>query len=342
MRRANAELLDRGLSVLYLAFGMLHWKDVDGTGMVSPLLLVPVTLNSRGPKTTPELCPGEDDTVVNPSLVLRMREFGIELTPADDVAELSVEGLLQRIREAVANEDGWAVEPTVVLSTFSFHKEAMYRDLLENESTVLDHPVVRALGTKDPDSQSDQFVFEPIEAADIDRVAPPEDTPLVLDADSSQRAAIAAAIAGRSFVMDGPPGTGKSQTIANMIGALLHAGRTVLFVSEKAAALEVVRNRLADAGLENFLLELHSHKASRKEVATALADSLDNITLAPADMEALSRSSLIDRRTRLNDYAAALNEVREPLHLSLHYVRGMLAQLSALPSAPIPRHHRRT
>ena len=70
--------------------------------------------------------------------------------------------------------------------------------------------------------------------------------------------------------MDGPPGTGKSQTIANMIGALLHAGRTVLFVSEKAAALEVVRNRLAEAGLENYLLELHSHKASRKEVAAAL------------------------------------------------------------------------
>jgi len=122
---------------------------------------------------------------------------------------------------------------------------------------VLAHPVVRALATKDPGSQSGEFIFEPVEPSDIDRVAPPEDTPLVLDADSSQRAAIAAAIAGRSFVMDGPPGTGKSQTIANMIGALLHAGRTVLFVSEKAAALEVVRNRLADAGLENAVAFVH-------------------------------------------------------------------------------------
>jgi hypothetical protein len=336
MRRANAELLDRGLSVLYMAFGMLHWEDVDGTGMASPLLLVPVTLISRGPKTTPELALGQDDTVVNPSLLLRMREFGIELPNIDDVAELSVVGLLAQIREAVSTEQGWAVEPTVILSTFSFHKEAMYRDLLENEATVLAHPVVRALATKDPGSQSDEFMFEPIEPSDIDRVAPPEDTPLVLDADSSQRAAIAAATAGRSFVMDGPPGTGKSQTIANMIGALLHAGRTVLFVSEKAAALEVVRNRLADAGLENYLLELHSHKTSRKEVATALAHSLDNITVAPQGMDALSRSSLVDRRTRLNDYASAMNEVREPLHLSLHYVLGMLADLSSLPSAPMP------
>lgn len=336
MRRANAELLDRGLSVLYMAFGMLHWKDVDETDMVSPLLLVPVTLISRGPKITPELGPGGDDTVLNPTLILRMREFGIELPDVDDPAELSVVGLLAQIREVVSTEQGWAVEPTVVLSTFSFHKEAMYRDLLENEATVLAHPVVRALATRDPGSQSDEFMFEPLEPSDIDRVAPPEDTPLVLDADSSQRSAIAAAVAGRSFVMDGPPGTGKSQTIANMVGALLHAGRTVLFVSEKAAALEVVRNRLAVAGLENYLLELHSHKASRKEVATALAHALDNITVAPQGMESLSRSSLVDRRTRLNDYASAMNEEREPLHLSLHDVLGKLADLSSLPSAPMP------
>jgi hypothetical protein len=336
MRRANAELLDRGLSVLYLAFGMLHWEDVDGTGMVSPLLLVPVTLIPRGPKTTPELAAGQDDTLVNPSLILRMREFGIEFPNMDDVGEFSVTDLLSRIRDTVSSEKGWSVESTVVLSTFSFHKEAMYRDLQENEAAVLAHPVVRALATRDPGSQSGEFMFQPIEPADIDRVAPPEDTPLVLDADSSQRAAIAAAIAGRSFVMDGPPGTGKSQTIANMIGALLHAGRTVLFVSEKAAALEVVRNRLADAGLENYLLELHSHKASRKEVATALAHSLDNITVAPPGMEDLSRSSLVDRRIRLNAYASAMNEVREPLHLSLHYVLGTLAKLSSLPSAPMP------
>lgn len=336
MRRANAELLDRGLSVLYLAFGMLHWKDVDGTGMASPLLLVPVTLNSRGPKTTPELAPGQDDTVVNPSLILRMREFGIELPDIDEVPDLSVGILLESVRDAVSSEQGWVVESTVVLSTFSFHKEAMFRDLSENEPIVLDHPVVRALATKDPGGQTDEFIFEPIEPADIDSVAPLVENPLVLDADSSQRAAIAAAVAGRSFVMDGPPGTGKSQTIANMIGALLHSGRTVLFVSEKAAALEVVRNRLADAGLENYLLELHSHKASRKEVATALAHSLDNITVAPPGMEALSRSTLVDRRTRLNDYASAMNEVREPLHLSLHYVLGVLAKLSSIPSAPVP------
>lgn len=336
MRRAQAEYLDRGLSVLYLAFGMLHWTDVDGTPMASPLLLVPVTLSSRGPKECPDLRIGEDDTALNPPLVLRMREDGIELPDSDDIAEVSVSEMLNRVSESVANQPGWRVEPTVVLSTFSFHKEAMYRDLQDNQDRILAHPVVRALGTKDPTSQSDEFMFDPIAPHDVDRLAPPEETPLVLDADSSQRAVIAAAVSGRSFVMDGPPGTGKSQTIANMIGALLHAGRTVLFVSEKAAALEVVRNRLADAGLENYLLELHSHKASRKEVASALAHALENVPVAPAGMEPLTRRQLTERRARLNDYASAMNEVREPLQLSLHHVLGKLAAMHHCAAAPMP------
>ena len=336
MRRAQAEFLDRGLSVLYMAFGMLHWTDVDGTPMASPLLLVPVTLSSRGPKECPELRMDEDDIALNPPLVLRMREDGIDLPDTDDIADISVSEMMRRVSESVSAQPGWRVEPTVVLSTFSFHKEAMYRDLQENQDRILDHPVVRALGTKNPANQSDQFMFDPIAPGDVDRLAPPEETPLVLDADSSQRAAIAAAIAGRSFVMDGPPGTGKSQTIANMIGALLHAGRTVLFVSEKAAALEVVRNRLANAGLENYLLELHSHKASRKEVASALAHALENVPVAPAGMEALTRRQLTERRARLNGYAAAMNEVREPLKLSLHHVLGKLAGMHHYASAPMP------
>ncbi|WP_197379976.1 DUF3320 domain-containing protein [Mycolicibacterium mengxianglii] len=336
MRRANAEYLDRGLSVLYLAFGMLHWQEEDGTAMSSPLLLVPVHLESQGPNTTPKLQSGDDDTVLNPSLVLRLRDFGVELPVLDDIPELSMADLLREIRGAVSTKPGWRVEPSVVLSTFSFHKEAMFKDLQDNEDVIIDHPVVRALSTRNPADQTGEFIFDPVDPADIDNAAPPEHMPLVLDADSSQRAAIAAALAGRSFVMDGPPGTGKSQTIANMIGALLHAGKSVLFVSEKAAALEVVRNRLADAGLEGFLLELHSHKASRKEVASTLAHCLDNVTVAPRPIAELKRTTLLDRRLQLNSYAAAMNEVRQPLQISLHEVLGMLARLVDVPSAPVP------
>jgi AAA domain len=149
---------------------------------------------------------------------------------------------------------------------------------------IADHDAIVALATGGRAQRIERFWFDEIPDERIDTDAPPETTPLVLDADASQRACIAAAVEGRSFVMDGPPGTGKSQTIANIIGALLHAGKSVLFVSEKAAALEVVRNRLTETGLDGYLLELHSHKATRKEVAVALGQALDNLTVPPAPM----------------------------------------------------------
>ena len=339
MRKANAEFLDRGLAVLYFAFGILDWKDVDGTEMVSPLLLVPVELIPEGPKGTPRVTVGEDDPVLNPALALRLKEFGIDLPTSEDIDGLTVSETITLIRAALERPKtfvGWTLREATYLSTFSFAKEAMFKDLTDNEAQILEHPIVRAIATSDPNAQTGEFQFEPIDPADIDRLAPPEVTPLVLDADSSQRAAVAASLAGKTFVMDGPPGTGKSQTIANMIGSLLHAGKTVLFVSEKMAALDVVRNRLAAAGLGSYLLELHSHKASRKEVATELLRTLDNVARPPVPMASLARAGAKDRREQLNDYAAAMNLVREPLNASLHDVLGRAARLSHVPVAPVP------
>ncbi|WP_136610079.1 DUF3320 domain-containing protein [Sinomonas albida] len=339
MRKASAEFLDRGLAVLYMAFGLLDWHDVDGTPMASPLLLVPVRLLPEGPKGTPRITEGEDDPVLNPALALRLREFGIELPMAEDIEGLGVSETLAAVRAALEKHKpftGWTLRSTAFLATFSFAKEAMFRDLLDNEARILEHPIVRAIATSDPTRQSPEFQFDTIDPSDIDRLAPPEATPLVLDADSSQRASVAAALAGRTFVMDGPPGTGKSQTIANMIGALLHAGRTVLFVSEKIAALEVVRNRLSHVGLGSYVLELHSHKASRKEVAAELLKTLDSVVRPPTPMPALARQSVKERREQLNGYAAAMNEVREPLNMSLHQVLGLYANLATAPIAPVP------
>ena len=145
-----------------------------------------------------------------------------------------------------------------------------------------------------------------------------------------------------SLILWGPPGTGKSQTIANMIGALMHAGKSVLFVSEKMAALDVVRNRLWDVGLGSYLLELHSHKANRREVAEELMKTLDNIAQPPGGMSAPSRTALEDRRKKLSLYAMAMNELRSPLESSLHDVLGMLAELVNVPAAPVPHRRRQT
>ncbi|MET0418998.1 MAG: DUF4011 domain-containing protein, partial [Actinoplanes sp.] len=330
LRRARQELLDRGVGVLHLAVGMLRWRDEEGTTFVSPLLLLPVELTAQGPGDTPQLRARDDDPVVNPALVLRLRRMGVDLPAAASWPDLDPVAFAERVRAAIAGRD-WHADDTVLLSCFSFHKEAMYRDLLDNEERIKIHPVVRALAGTEPNA----FAFPPVPAAEIDRRAAPEDLPLLLDADASQRACIAAAVDGRSFVLDGPPGTGKSQTIANMIGCLLAAGRRVLFVSEKAAALEVVSNRLAAAGLDSYLLELHSHKATRKEVARTLAAALDDPPEPPAAPE-IDRRLLRERREQLTGYATAVNEVREPLGSSLHDVLGTLADLVDAPAAPVP------
>jgi REase_MTES_1575/Protein of unknown function (DUF4011)/AAA domain/Protein of unknown function (DUF3320) len=333
-RRSSQEYLDRGRSVLYLAFGTLTWTDEDRARYVSPLLLVPVRLVAPGPRQLPALEPTEDDPVVNQALGLKLSSYGITLPRVDDLEEVTLDGLLGAVRDAVAGKDGWRVGEDVVLSCFSFAKEAMYRDLLDHEDLVAAHPAVAVLASGGVAPGGAGFVFDEIADEEIDTRAAPETTPVILDADSSQRAAIAAALSGRSFVLDGPPGTGKSQTIANMIGVLLHAGKTVLFVSEKAAALDVVRDRLTGAGLGAYLLELHSHKATRKEVAVSLGQALDTVPVPPAAMSRMNVDAARQRREQLNAYADAMNRPREPLGCSLHDVLGMIANLHDVPAAP--------
>ncbi|MBG0562749.1 DUF4011 domain-containing protein [Actinoplanes aureus] len=339
MKKARQEYLDRGVSVLHLVLGLLRWRDEADQPYASPVLLLPVELVASGPGDPPRLRLRDDDAVLNPALAIRLRRLGIE--PPAIGSELDVARIWSDLQSSVSRRRGWHVERTVALSCLTFHKEAIYRDLLVNEDRILGDPIVQALAVTGTGRQTDAFRFHPIPAADIDRVAGPEHVPLVLDADASQRACIAAAVAGHSFVMDGPPGTGKSQTIANMIGCLLHAGKRVLFVSEKAAALDVVHHRLVEAGLDRYVLELHGHKAGRKEVATAVAAALDDGP-APRGAGASSKAAAPDRRgtrerrEQLSTYAEAMNEVRQPLNRSLNDILGFCAQLVTAPAAPVP------
>ncbi|GIE78709.1 hypothetical protein Aph02nite_46590 [Actinoplanes philippinensis] len=344
MRRAHQEHLDRGVAVLHLALGLLHWRlaaddedaDSETTSYASPLLLLPAELVAGEQGGPPGLRLRDAEPVLNPALALRLRQAGITVPGPEPGAELNVARFWQDFTDTVARRNGWHIERSVILTCLTFHKEAIYRDLQENEERILAHPVVRALATTDQRRQTEQFRFTPIRPEDTDRLAPPEDVPLVLDADSSQRACVAAALAGHSFVMDGPPGTGKSQTVANMIGALLHAGKRVLFVSEKVAALDVVRNRLAEAGLDRYLLELHGQKAGRREVATLLAAAVDETPEPPGHVPAVDRAALRERRERLTAYAYAVNEIRRPLDVSVHEIIGRCAALAGVPAAPVP------
>jgi hypothetical protein len=328
-RRSRQEMLDRGVSSLYLAIGMMHWTDDRDTPYQSPILLVPVEIDPAGPV----LRARHEDPIVNPALALRMSPLGIELPEVGALADLDVTVLWAHIDVAIGERPGWYADETMVLTGVAVHRESIHADLLENEPHIVEHPLVRALATRDA---AGEFAFDPPDPARIDEIAPAEDVPLLLDADATQRAAVAAAVAGRSFVLDGPPGTGKSQTIANMVGCLLHAGKRVLVVSEKAAALETVHRRLGDAGLGNYLLPLHSDRIGRPEVAAALAEALDTDPAPLATMDPIDRRAVRERRERLSAYAEAMNCIRQPLGRSLHEVIGICARLQHVPAAPVP------
>ncbi len=187
-----------------------------------------------------------------------------EFEEADEKED--IDRYFNKVRKAIKDRNGWDVVEDIVLDFFSFTKFVMYKDLdptaWPKGMSPADHPLIRTLlGDGSPESDGGGF-----NEKDIDAKLSSHDVFHVMDADPSQIAAVEDIKAGRNLVVEGPPGTGKSQTITNVIAELLVAEKSVLFVSEKMAALEVVKNRLDKCGLGDFCLELHSRKAKKREV----------------------------------------------------------------------------
>lgn len=329
-RRVHTDYQERGLRIFYAAFGTLCWQDKETEqSVLSPLIICPVELKRDNATNTYQLRWAEEDLVLNPALVAKFKnDFSFSFPPlSDDFEARDLMKFLKSI-ETKVNQHQWSVEPSVYLSMFSFHKLSMYQDLIANAKRIMSHPVICGLaGEALPATQHNSIPDE----NRLDAIQTPEDTFQILDADSSQQHAIQIALRGHNLVLQGPPGTGKSQTIANIIAEFIARGKSVLFVSEKMAALEVVFKRLRDVHLDNFCLELHSHKANKREVVAELKLALDsrlkpNQIPAPADFEKLKRT-----RQRLNDYVDALHETRFPLGESARVVLEKLALLHKTP-----------
>lgn len=340
LRRKSAQMYnDYGLWVLWLGVGMLNWREggAEETS-AAPLLLVPVELTVMPDRRT-RLCASADQELLhNVALAAKMERLGLDWMPVTGVDVSEPAGIVAAARRIAATQDRWSVEDRLVIGLFSSYKEAMYQDLYQNEDRILAHSLVRAVALG-PDSglPHDAIAFDPPALERIDEVQLPERTPIVLDADASQRSCIAAALDGRSFVMSGPPGTGKSQTITNMIAALMHAGKSVLFVSEKAAALDVVRNRLYGVGLGDFVLAMHSGDTTKKAVATELHRVLTTeVRATGAAGHELDRARQL--REDLSAYSAAMNDPRQPLDRPLHDVLGRLTLLDqdGVPHVTLP------
>jgi len=232
----------------------------------------------------------------------------------------------------VLDADGFEVLPQVMLGTFSFAKYLMWKDLVDRTEQLKQNRVVRHLLETPRERFSAAGTF--VSPRELDSQVQLQSLFTPLSSDSSQLAAIVSSAQGQDFVLVGPPGTGKSQTIANMIAHNLALGRTVLFVSEKAAALDVVYRRLREHGLGEFCLELHSNKARKLDVIRQLGEAWDaQGELSEAEW-AKETQRLQGLRDELNQYVAALH-ARHNNGLSVRQALERAVGYPELPDVPL-------
>ena len=313
-KEARHYLEENGANTLYLTVGALKWLDEDGaTPHFAPILLIPVEIT----KATWSIKWTGEDIVANLTLLEMLRQqHGISIPGLDKLPEkdghVAVRRVMNAIRRAVMDKRGWDIEELVFLGNLSFNKFIIWNDIHLHRKMLDAHPAVSSL-VEGRLKVKDVALPE----GSIDTLCPSAGVLQPISADSSQLYAIRDAVAGRSFVMHGPPGTGKSQTITNIIANALYKGQRVLFVSEKKAALEVVQKRLEEIGLDPFCLELHSNKARKSAVLGKLDRTLNlQREAAPASFGP-EAARMDEAKSRLDVHAEAVNRVY-PAGVSLY------------------------
>lgn len=304
---ARTVLEETGSNNLYLTLGTLHWKS-DKRDLISPLVLVPVTITSKARGTSYEI--GLDETgssTPNHSLLQRLAHDldlsipGLE-DPAADDAGIDLDRAFQAVRNALAEHRlPFHVETRVHLGLFNFGGFRLWKDLEENWRAVVANPLVHHLVETPSEPFEDAAVGDT--HRDLDQLV----AQLPTTADSSQAAVVAEAVAGRTIVVEGPPGTGKSQTITNLIVQAMVEGKRVLFVAEKQAALEVVSRRLTAAGVSDLVLNLHDVSLKPTAVKAKIRSALDLESTFDEEGLAADRRALDSRRQALIHYRDAMH-----------------------------------
>lgn len=336
LQTAGLAIQEMGANILYLAFGFLEWFDnTNDNARIAPLFLVPVRLHKGrlNPKTKAyeyTLSYSGEDIIPNLSLREKLRvDFAIALPDMDENTEPETyfEEVLALIQE---NQPRWRLRRFISLTLLNFSKLLMYLDLDPSRwpegASIIDHPVVKQFlvgynAEQDMNGNSngnlgfgEEYLID--EMDDIHTKYP-----LIDDADSSQHSALIDAVDGKNLVIEGPPGTGKSQTITNLIAAAMAQGKRVLFVAEKLAALEVVRCRLNAAELGEFCLELHSHKSHKRKVLDEVKDRLNKhgSYRKPKDIE-VDIIRYEELKTALKEHVERINRPWKNTGLTLHEI----------------------
>ncbi len=313
-RSAKMSMEENGTNTLYLALGFLRWfeSDVSEKARYAPIILVPVDIVRNVRNKGYVIRSRQEDTQVNVTLLEYLRQdhsvniSGLDPLPEDDHG-IDLPLVFNTIRQAIMGKKRWNIEEMAFAGLFSFGQFVMWNDIRNRSKELEQNKVVSSLinGVLKWQTEGQNITVD-----NLDKEISLKDMAIPVSTDSSQMVAIAAAD-GQSFVLHGPPGTGKSQTITNMIANALYQGKTVLFVAEKMAALNVVQKRLADIGLGPFCLELHSNKTNKTSVLAKLNKVLEVGKIKSPEEYGETAAKVNELRDKLNSIIEAVHCKRE-------------------------------
>ncbi len=331
--RAVSNFEEKGLATLFLAVGLASWTTSDeGRDTAAPVLLVPIEAISHGGHSGRWVLRRGGEVQVNDVLTHALQaEHGVSVVPHDVLGDderetLDLAPAFARLKEAARAVPGFDIKQRWVVGNFAFQKLAIVKDLRDLAEALARNNIIAGIAGDDDARAGARGERAGVDPIDIDRTHPDNEF-LILDADSSQQHAIGASLQGQNGVISGPPGTGKSQTIANLIAEFVSRGKTVLFVAEKRAALDVVKNRLLDVDLAHLCLDCHGAETSRRMIAAQLQESLNLIRDATVPDASQLHAKFVEKRQRLNLHVASMHSLRLAAGLSLYQMYGQLLNL---------------
>lgn len=308
-RSAKSSLEENGANTLYLALGLLRWYENPRSTKprYAPLILIPIEIVRKSAAQGYVIRLRDDEPQMNVTILEKLKQdfqiiiSGLDILPEDEHG-IDTRKVFTIVRKAVMEQKNWDVLESAYIGIFSFSQFVMWNDIRSRYDDLAKNKIVSSLMAGKLEWEAEEMsIGDEVDESGVF---------LPMSADASQLYAIKAASEGKSFVLHGPPGTGKSQTITALIANALAQGKTVLFVAEKMAALEVVEKRLDNIGIGDFCLELHSNKAKKKTVLEQLRKASEVTKQQTPQSYEMKADRIAKIREELSEYTHALHQTQ--------------------------------
>ena len=322
----KSSIKEQGINPLYICFGFLKWREspTENNTRLAPLLMMPVNIEEKQSKLV--ITSTGEDILLNQTLNEKLKkDFRKELPEIkfDDADKKSfdIDKYLKNVKKKIADPLNFSVLNWGSFGIYNAQNMPIYKDLEKIAKTGPSELLEKLLvGSNSPTDSSTTEVY------DIDSKEFLTDLPsLITKADASQYSAVKDAVDGKNLVIKGPPGTGKSQTITNIIAALMQREKKVLFIAQKQAALDVVRNNLQAEGLGDYLLDVFSVRANKKSVLESFKTRLDKLTEKNFDRRSIDKlenkqKQIFEKKQKLNQHAQILKMNLGKSNTSIHEI----------------------